>query len=118
MTKFEESANQTFFVHWFKMQYPQYHQLIMSLPNGQNVGPRIGKRLKEMGLLKGAPDLLLAIPKNGHHGLFIEMKSNEGRVTPEQKEVHAKLIDMGYQVSICYSAYEAMDIVKIYLGPR
>jgi hypothetical protein len=113
--KYEESRHQTVFVRWFKGYFPQYQYLIMSLPNGQNVGPRIGQRLKDMGQLKGAPDLFLAIPRNGFHGLFIEMKASKGRATPEQKQVHAHLKEQGYAVHICYSDDEAVAVTSEYL---
>ncbi len=41
-----------------------------------------GARLKRMGLTAGAPDLLVCLSKG--RGLFIEVKSANGRVQPEQ----------------------------------
>jgi hypothetical protein len=41
-----------------------------------------GARLKKLGLVKGAPDLLVCLPRG--KGLFIEVKSPKGRVRPEQ----------------------------------
>lgn len=41
-----------------------------------------GARLKQMGLMKGAPDLLVVLPHG--KGCFIEVKSEKGAVKPEQ----------------------------------
>ena len=41
-----------------------------------------GARLKAMGLVKGAPDLLLVLPHG--KGAFIEVKAPKGVVKPEQ----------------------------------
>lgn len=41
-----------------------------------------GVRLNRMGLVKGAPDLLVCM--SGGRGMFIEVKAPKGRVTAEQ----------------------------------
>ena len=116
--KYEESRHQIVFVRWFKGYYPQFQSLLMSIPNGQNVGPVVGQRMKDMGQLKGAPDLLLAVPVGPFHGLFIEMKTEGGRVTTSQKEIHEYLREQGYAVYVCYCANEAMKVTNEYLKPR
>ena len=88
----------------------------MMIPNGQ-MSVHIGQRLKDMGQLKGAPDLLIAVPSANYHGLFIEMKATKGRLTPEQKEVHKELLAQGYDIHVCYSDQEAMQVTQNYLIP-
>jgi hypothetical protein len=41
-----------------------------------------GARLKQMGLVAGAPDLLVVLPHN--KGVFIEVKTDKGRVSEAQ----------------------------------
>lgn len=113
--EYKEEAQQKLFVRWFKIQYPFFSRLIMSIPNGQNVGGWRGQRLKDMGLLSGAPDLLLAVPTRRYSALFIEMKSITGNVTKMQKEIHAGLSLKGYRVDVCYSADEAIVACKRYI---
>lgn len=55
-------------------------------PNGESRSARTGDKLKRMGVIAGVPDLVLII--NGRpYGL--EIKSDEGRQSPEQKAVAA-----------------------------
>jgi hypothetical protein len=57
--------------------------------------------MKREGVLAGAPDLLVAEPRNGNHGLFVEMKRQDGgRTSKDQLIVHASLMERGYAVHI------------------
>ena len=47
--------------------------------NGVKLSGTQAKIAKGQGMLSGVPDLFLPVPKNGYHGLFIEMKSEKGR---------------------------------------
>ena len=76
--------------------------------------PNEGKRtngniLKAAGLKSGVPDICLPIPRNGFHGLYIEMKYGKNKATKEQKEYLAALDEYGYKTAICYGAQEAME---------
>ena len=100
-----ESTEQTIFVARVRQFHPEI--VLMSIPNGGKRDPRVAAQMKREGVLPGAPDLLVAEPRSGQHGLFIEMKRSDGRTSKEQKELHAKLVDRGYAVEVCYSADEA-----------
>jgi len=47
-------------------------------------------------------------------GLYIEMKSAKGRISPEQSKFLKSVSDFGYSAFICYSAVEAIDKIKSY----
>lgn len=115
----DEEIHQVAFVRWFRLQYPRYQKLMTLGSFGENVGERRMKRLKEMGLTPGYPDLVFNIPvkKNGAFifGLFIEMKTVKGRVSPAQKEVHTDLIAQGYRVEVAKSWEEAKACLVNYL---
>ena len=59
---------------------------------------------------------MLAIPNKTHHGLFIELKSEKGKLSEKQLEMRKILSANGYQVSVCFSIEEAINTVKCYLG--
>ena len=99
---------------WNSHRYPEL-SLLFAIPNGGIRDAITGKRLKEEGVKKGVPDLLLPIPKQNYHGLFIEMKRPKAKLSPVQKQWHDKLLEQGYQVKTCYSTNEASATIKEYL---
>ena len=79
-----ESIQQTQVIEWSKWaykskptQYPMLNMLHCSL-NGVKLSGTQARIAKAQGMLSGVPDLFLPVPKNGFHGLFIEMKSEKG----------------------------------------
>lgn len=87
----------------------------MHIPNGGNVGARNGKNLKAMGVRAGTPDYFLAKPNSKYHGLWIEMKTSDGRVSPEQKIAIEVLGKQGYLAVVCRSTDEARLTIEQYL---
>ena len=51
----------------------------------------------------------------GYHALFIEMKTEKGKLSDTQKIVHAQLINAGYAVKVCRSFEEFTITIKKYL---
>ena len=85
-----ESAHQAQVIEWSRWaykanpsRYPMLNMLHCSL-NGVKLSGTQAKVAKGQGMLSGVPDLFLPVPKNGYHGLFIEMNSEKGRVTENQ----------------------------------
>ncbi len=66
----------------------------------------------------GVPDVIICVPNDKYHGLFIEFKSPGNKATELQSNMMKKLVDNGYHCCICFSWHEARDIVKIYLGEK
>ena len=90
--------------------------LLFHCPN-QSAGGRVnGANLKAMGVRSGQPDYMLAIARGLHHGLFIEMKSDVGVVSPDQKRVMQTLTIEGYMVTVCRSSDEARRTIESYLA--
>ena len=111
-----EQQHQIYLVRWFRLAYRKFAPLLASFNNGPNVGPRIMKIYKEMGLTPGMPDLFLAIPTPDFAGLFIEMKSEKGRISDVQKDVHNTLRLVGYDVIVCRNWMDARDKIEDYLN--
>ena len=101
-----EEQIQRSIVQWLAVAAPQC--LVMHVPNGMPSNPVTGKRFNALGLKKGAPDLIIFTPKLV---FCLEVKTETGRLTPEQKDVSRKLNDLGHTYRVVRSVQEVADIL-------
>lgn len=111
----KEEDIQGVFIQYAKMYLRGNADLVFSIPNEAKRSFAVVAHMKKLGLTKGVPDVMVAIPKGGYHGLFIEFKSAKGRVRPEQAAFHEKLRSQGYCVEVCRDAADAIKIFQDYL---
>ena len=95
---------------WTELQY-LYH-----VTNEGKRSPRQGAMAKAMGLRPGVPDLHLPIGRPGYIGLWIELKTEKGRVTPNQRRWLDQMEQWGHRVEVCRSVEEAQEVIEDYLG--
>jgi hypothetical protein len=98
-------------------------QLLFAIPNAAKRSPGLAASMKAEGLKSGVPDLFFPVPTvdgagNWSHGLFIEMKIRPNKVTENQAGWIMDLRNQGYRVEICWSAVDAIEVIKSYLGIR
>ena len=107
-----EHAEQVGFVRWIKKRYPGL--LIFAIPNGGIRNIRTGKKLKDEGVTRGIPDLMIPALK-----MFIEMKRSKGGVvSPHQKKIMEYLKRVGYTCYVCNGAEDASRKVLKFLEER
>lgn len=94
-----------------------YEGLLFHIPNQSPGGVKYRANNKRMGVRSGTPDYLLAVPRAGFHGLFVEMKAEDGKLSPEQKIAQSELAKQGYAVTTCYSTDKAREAIESYLKP-
>jgi len=104
---------------------------------GVKLPVQVAARAKSMGVKKGWPDWFIARCRmepiyksmvcNGQEedqfrtgtklffGLFIELKSERGRPSKDQKALHEKLTREGYKVVVATGLQEAIDALEEYL---
>ena len=104
---------------WFKLQYPQYKDLIWATPNAGKRSGRAGKYMVAEGMKKGVPDIFIAVPYFINEemvcgGLFVELKVKPNKLTQEQKKMIEVLDGGGYRAKVCYSFDEFVGIIKNY----
>ena len=116
--KTTEADEQKALIQWAKFQEKKYSELkmLMHVPNEGKRSPRYGAELKRLGLQAGFPDLALFVPRNGKAALFIEMKVGRNKCTDNQKKWIRNLLEQGYEVKVCYSCEEAIQVIKKYLN--
>ena len=112
-----ELNHQILLFNWAKMQEKQHPELALlnASLNGVRLPMREALKAKASGMKKGYPDVFLPIARADKHGLFIEMKINKNKPTPEQLSWHDKLKEQNYHVEVCYGFQEAKQVIINYL---
>ena len=129
MTTPTEEQEQMALFRWASLSLGRYPELalLVHVPNGGSRHMLEAIKFKKMGLRKGVPDILLAVPRGGLHGLFIELKrpslrpktaKGKGGVSEDQAWWLSELWKRGYQASIAWGFEEARGIIEQYLGGK
>lgn len=116
--KTTEAEEQKALMQWAKWQEGRYPELklLYHCPNGGTRNKMEAANLKRQGVKAGVPDLFLPVPRSSKHGLFIEMKVGRNKCTDNQKKWIRNLLEQGYEVKVCYSCEEAIQVIKKYLN--
>lgn len=88
---------------------------VFSIPNGADVPASNRIRLKSEGLLPGVPDLFFPVSSKNFHGLFMEVKAENGRLSKEQKTIINLLSNNGYKCVVVFSLDDAIKELEIYI---
>jgi len=112
-----ERQSQIAVVQYLRVRYPDV--LFWATPNGGSRNAIEAANLKKEGVRAGVPDLFIAKPGDRfapYHGLFIEMKAKNGRLSFAQNGVIEKLRFEMYKVEVCYSVDQAIKVIDEYLN--
>jgi len=113
-----EDTIQAAFFSWVDLHKARFPQLglIYAVPNAGKRDRRVGQLLKLTGLRAGVPDVCLPMRNAEYQGLYIEFKSEKGRLTDSQKEWIERLESFGHKVAVLRSWTDAANLVIDYLG--
>jgi hypothetical protein len=113
-----ERAHQVALIKWVRTVRDIYPvlKLLYAVPNGGKRNLRVARKLKAEGVLVGVADLCLPAARRGYHGLYLEMKSEEGVATKEQKEFLRDVSGEGYCAIIASGIDEAKAMLEWYIG--
>ena len=81
---------------------------------GVRLAIHTAKKMKEAGYSKGVPDMLVYEPRGMYAGLAIEVKTEKGRASEEQKAWVRNLNDRGWRAEICKGFEECADVICEY----
>lgn len=117
-----ESAEQTWLFQWAQtmatLKWPEL-ALMYHIPNGGSRNKIEASRLKAQGVKRGVPDICLPVPRGGYHGMYIEMKRQQGgTVSTEQKDYIEALRNQGYRVEVCKGFQAAADVIEEYMEAK
>lgn len=119
----KERNNPQYKEHWIQVRLfymierylPDAYLLAFTVPNG---GTRTGKAAGLMmyeGQMKGVPDILFLQPRGRYHGFMLEVKTESGRASKEQKEVQARFQEQGYLVETQKGFDACWELLNNYL---
>ena len=80
-------------------------------PNGELRDLATARKLKALGTRPGVPDLALVIEGRAH---FLELKTRKGRLSLEQRQMHASLLIAGAIVETAHGVDQAISILKMW----
>lgn len=115
--KSTEAQHQSAVMQWAQLNLAKYPELALlyHVPNGGKRDPIEAKHLKEQGVKSGVPDLCLPVPRGKYHGLYIEMKTENGNTSYEQDWWIEKLTEQGYFVEVCHGWESAVRVIEWYM---
>lgn len=116
--KVTEVQHQQALYHWWQVYARSRKLPVKAFIHSPNEGRRSYKAaavLQSEGMQKGVPDVFIAVPAGGKHGLWVELKTLKGKPTPEQEEYISLLQAQGYAAAICRGWESARDTIIAYL---
>lgn len=112
-----EATEQERVINWatfYAKDFPEL-DLLYHVPNGGSRNQLEAANLKRQGVKAGVPDLVLPVPRQQFHGLYVEMKWGKNTTTDKQDWWLEQLQRQGYKTAVCWSADEAMDVIAEYM---
>jgi hypothetical protein len=117
-----EHAEQAALFRWAEFARARLPELALlyAVPNGGHRHKATAARLKAEGVKRGVPDVCLPVARSGAHGLYIELKTERGKATPEQLGWIRALRRQGYAAEVCRGWESARSMIEHYLtaGPH
>lgn len=112
-----EDTEQIAVIQWSQYNMNRHPELkwLHHCPNGGSRNRNEAVKLKQMGVKAGVSDLCLPYPKGIYCGLYIEMKFGDNRQQATQKEFLKDMAEAGHFAATCYSAEEAISVIKEYV---
>jgi hypothetical protein len=113
-----EHAEQAALIQWAELVQAHTPELglLFAIPNGGQRHAAVAAAMKREGVKRGVPDLCLPVARSGKHGLYIEFKAGDGKLSAHQKRWRDLLIAQGYGVEVVYSFEQAKDLLVAYLA--
>lgn len=112
--EYSEDDLQMAIVAYLRKLIPEV-KLSTSLLQGTVKSAILGAKANRMGYTKGMPDLFIAEPMKGYHGIFLELKNGKkGVITKEQQAALEYLQGKGYYVAVVRDFQSGKAIIDSY----
>src|SRR4051812_31246320 len=108
----EEDIHKTI-MEWVRC-HPLLKPYVLHFPNEGKRSLRYGKLMKDLGMRKGVADLLIAMPRHGFNGAWIELKSANGAIMSHQKKFMEDMHKQNYFTAYAWSIDQGIDLIRWY----
>lgn len=108
-----EENVQTRIIKYIKYAYP--NTLYCASAGGMRTSFRQAIKMKRTGYIAGFPDLFIYEPKGEYKGLAIEVKTDKGQASPQQRWWRDELIKRGYCAYICRGYDATIQAIDAYM---
>ena len=96
--------------------YPDIASAAIHIANERKTSNYEGSLLKRKGVKKGVSDLFWPKPQKTFHGLWIEVKTEKGRLSIEQSRFIYETSQDGYFACVCFGSQDVVDTVCAYFS--
>ena len=103
-------------MNWISYNYPEIYEDTYHFANERRCSIQQGLLLKKMGVKSGVSDLFIAVPRNGYAGLWIELKSETGKLAKNQSDFISRMLKRGYHAVCVWSLDSAKYEFKQYIS--
>lgn len=116
-----EEVEQTCLFRWATYQQGAMPELrlLHAIPNGGKRSKPEAARMKAAGVKAGVPDMFLPVSRGAFHGLYIELKRQQGgTLSDAQRQWLDDLRAQGFAACCCHGWKEAADLITAYLEDK
>ena len=103
-------------MRWLESQHPDIAVVTFASAGGMRTSIATAVEMNHMGYKKGTPDVMILFPTQRYHGLIIEIKTEQGRASPEQVAILQRLQEKGYLAVVAKGWEMLVKTVKSYIG--
>ena len=105
-----EARLQASLIAWIRWCAPQ--TMVFAIPNGGLRGKAEAARLRWTGTLAGIPDLAVLAP--GGRVFFLEVKTADGRLSTEQREMFDRFVALGIDAAVVRSIADVRQAFHVW----
>ena len=109
-----EDIEQCKLFDWIRSK-PELEPYCWHMANQRSCSAQQGRILKRMGVRSGVSDIFIAIANEMYNGLFIELKSQKGKVSNNQERFMIDMVSQGYYCTVCFGYEAARKVIEWYL---
>ncbi len=109
-------------VNWFNYHFPEladdFHHFANERFLDVKKNPSLwatAHKLSRMNVKKGVPDFFLAVPLDGYHGFWLELKVGKNKLSSDQKAFIKRKMERGYLCAATTGVEDSKEAILTYL---